>query len=69
MAPRDGHSEALLARRGVGGAGADTVQSVSQAVEHGPDRQHPDSRRRELDRQGQAIQPPGNIGDDGHVLR
>ncbi len=68
VAPADGVPQCALPVRQVARAAGEQLQRAAHPLQDGRRRQHPDLRRRELDRQGQALQPPADLHHRGQVL-
>ena len=68
VAPGDRAAQGLLTLRQVTGTADQHGQRMLQPGEQRPGRQELDPRRRQLDRQRQAIEPPGDPRDHGGIL-
>ena len=68
VAPVDGSAQRLLARRQVPGAARQEREALLEARAHGDRRQQLDARRREFDRQWQAVETAADLGDRRRVL-
>lgn len=69
VAPAHRVAQRLLPFREVAGAAGEQLQPIRQPREHGLGREQLGSRRRELDRQRQAVQPRAQLGQDRRVVR
>ena len=49
--------------------GSEHVEPLAQLGQHRLRREHLHARRRQLDREGQSIEPAADLGDGGRVLR
>ena len=68
VAPGDRAAQGLLTLRQVTGTADEQGQRMLQPCEQRRGRQELDPRRRQFDREGQAIEPPGDPRDHGRVL-
>jgi hypothetical protein len=67
VAPRDGRLEGALARQHVARPAGEQPEAVRQPGEDLRGREHPDARGRELDGEGEPVQPVADLGHRGGV--
>ena len=68
MAPVDQRAQRLLARKRVAAAAGEHAEALVEPLAQLLQAEHLDARRRQLDRERNAVQAPADVGDDRRVF-